>query len=82
MNGTQPPLAEITRTAIRVLYREIGPVNTARFLNRYSTRSGDYTAERDAVLGNPTVDELLVELKKTRSKGKPSRKPRRKNRRS
>jgi hypothetical protein len=82
MNVTQTPVAEITTTAIRVLCREIGPVNTARFLNQFSTGSGDYTAERDAVLGNPTVEELLAELKETRPKGKPSRKPRRKKRRS
>ena len=80
MNVTQTPVAEITTTAIRVLCREIGPVNTARFLNQFSTGTGDYTAERDVILGNPTVDELLAELKQSRRTRKPSRKPRGKGR--
>ena len=60
--------AEITTTAIRVLCREIGPVNTARFLNQYSTGIGNYTEERDQILGDPSVDELVAEIKKRRTK--------------
>ena len=32
------PLAEITQTALKVLYREIGVVNTVRFINQFTTR--------------------------------------------
>lgn len=63
MTVASKPLAEITAQAIRVLCREIGAVNTARFLNQFSTRTGNYTEERDALLGEPTVDELIAELR-------------------
>ena len=31
------PLAEITAVALKVLYREIGIVNTVRFINQFTT---------------------------------------------
>ena len=79
------PLAEITATAIRVLCREIGPVNTARFLNQFTTGLGDYTEERDQIIGEPTVDQLFAEIQQQRRKKsspkKPARKPSRPTRR-
>ena len=61
------PLAEITQDAIRILFREIGVVNTVRFLNQYTTGYGNYTAERDQLLGHLTVDEIVAEIKHKRS---------------
>lgn len=66
MNATQLPLAEITATAIRLLCREMGAANTARFLNQFTTGIGNYTQERDELLGNPTVDELVAEIQERR----------------
>lgn len=63
MTVTSKPLAEITAQAIRVLCREIGAVNTARFLNQFSTGTGNYTKERDQLLGEPTVADLISELR-------------------
>lgn len=68
MTATSKPLAEITTQAIRVLCREIGAVNTARFLNQFTTGFGNYTAERDHILGSPTVDELIAEIRKKKDK--------------
>jgi len=62
--------AEITTTAIALLCRQIGPVNTARFLNQFTTGFGNYTEERDALLGDATVDELVAEIKQRREIGK------------
>lgn len=76
------PLAEITTTAIRVLCREIGPVDTARFLNQFTGGLGNYTRDRDDLLGEPTVDELLAEIEQRRSPGSKPVKPRRKPSRS
>ncbi len=56
------PLTEITQDALRVLYRELGLVNTIRFLNQFTTGFGNYTEERRALLENQTVDELLADL--------------------
>ena len=44
------PLQEITAAALRLLCREIGVVNTVRFLNQFSMGYGDYTAEREQLL--------------------------------
>ena len=80
MTAAAKPLAEITAEAIRVLCREIGPVNTARFLNQFSAGLGNYTQERDGVLGNPSVDDLLAEIR-ARKKGGPTKTTRKSSRR-
>ncbi|MEW6348617.1 MAG: hypothetical protein AB1646_06115 [Thermodesulfobacteriota bacterium] len=48
MNTELRPLAEITREAIEILYRELGAVDTNRFLNQFSLGQGDITLE-DAI---------------------------------
>jgi hypothetical protein len=57
------PLDEITIKALTALVREIGPVNTVRFLSQFTTDLGDYTAERDDLFGDLTLDEILAEIK-------------------
>ena len=66
MKNAALPVSEITNTAITLLCREIGAVNTARFLNQFTTGFGNYAAARDKLLGNPTVDELIAEIKQRR----------------
>jgi len=60
-------VATITTTAFAILTRELGPVNTARFISQFTVGSGDYTQERDDIIGNPTVAESVAEIKKQRS---------------
>ena len=62
------PLAEITQEAIRVLFREIGVVNTVRFINQYTTGYGNYTEERRELFANQTLDELIEEIKQRRTR--------------
>lgn len=66
MTTTTMPLTEITRSAIHVLCRELGVVNTARFLNQFNLGYGDYTRERDELLANMTVDEIVADIYRTR----------------
>ena len=61
--------AEIRRAGLAAIARELGPVGLARFLQLYEHGEGDYTAEREALLGTPTVDELVDEIEKRRTKG-------------
>jgi len=61
------PLAEVTQTAIRVLCREIGLVDTMRFVNQFTMGYGDYTAERDELFGDMTLDDMITAIKQTRS---------------
>ncbi|GAB4579415.1 MAG: hypothetical protein Fur0022_21530 [Anaerolineales bacterium] len=60
------PLAEITREALKVLYKEIGVVNTVRFMNQFTTGYGNYTEERDILFEGLTLDEIVSEIKKDR----------------
>ena len=54
--------AEIRRAGLAAVAQALGPVGLARFLQLYEGGQGDYTAERDVLLGTPTVDELLDQL--------------------
>jgi hypothetical protein len=38
----------------------------ARFFQHFNLGHGDYTAERDHILGNPTIDELVDDLEQRR----------------
>jgi hypothetical protein len=64
------PLAEITTQALKVLYKEIGIVNTVRFVNQYTTGYGDYTQEREQLFADMTLGSIVSEIKRKR---KPSR---------
>ena len=57
------PLTEITQEALRILYRDMGIVNTVRFLNQFTAGFGDYTEERQALIENQTLDEVLADVR-------------------
>jgi hypothetical protein len=63
MNVQTKPLSEITQQAIDLLFKEMGIVNTMRFLNQFTTGYGDYTQEREALFKDLTLDEILSALK-------------------
>lgn len=65
------PLAELTSSTIKLLCREIGVVNTARFLNQFTLGYGNYTTEREQLIGRLTVDEIVDEIKRNRHDAKP-----------
>jgi hypothetical protein len=64
MNVQTRPLSEITRHAIDLLSKEVGIVDTVRFLNQFTTGYGDYTEEREALFKDLTLDEILASIKK------------------
>lgn len=59
-------LNEITIEALRILCREIGLVNTVRFMNQFTTGYGDYTLEREQLLADLSLDDILAEIKQMR----------------
>jgi hypothetical protein len=61
------PLAEITHEAIKILYQKLGIVNTVRFLSQFTIGYGNYTEEREALFGKLTLDEVISEIKQSRS---------------
>ncbi len=52
--------------ALKVLYREIGIVNTVRFINQFTTGYGNYTQEREQILKGKMLDDIVIEIKKLR----------------
>ena len=60
------PLAEITQEAIQILFREMGVVNTVRFINQYTTGYGNYTEERRELFENQTVADFVKQIKQRR----------------
>jgi hypothetical protein len=59
------PLAEVTQRAIEILCRELGAADTVRFINQFTTGHGDYTAERDVLFADDTLDQIIADIKKT-----------------
>jgi hypothetical protein len=60
------PLSEINQKATQILIREMGIVDTIRFLSQFTTGSGDYTMERERWLGDLSLDQIVSEIKASR----------------
>ena len=73
MNERTMTLNEIREVGVTALTKALGPAGAIRFLQQFQTGSGDYTAGRRKMLGNPAVDELLQELKQKRRTKTPRR---------
>ena len=65
------PLAQITAEAMKILYREIGIIDTLRFINQYTAGYGDYTAQREELFAGMTLDSIISEIKESRKRGRP-----------
>jgi len=80
MSGAARPLVETTHKAIAVLSKELGIVETVRFLAQFGTGLGDYTRERDTILRGLTMDEILSEIERTHRRRPKRMQPPRKKR--
>ena len=65
MNIQAKSLSEITQQALRILSKEMGIVDTVRFLNQFTTGYGDYTQERDTLFKDMSFDEVVSAVKAT-----------------
>jgi hypothetical protein len=65
------PLAEVTQIAIRVLCKEIGLVDTMRFVGQFTVGYGNYAEERDALFADMTLDDMLAEIQRKRKQTGP-----------
>ena len=61
------PLAEVTKDAIQVLCKELGIVNTVRFVTQFTVGYGNYTEEREQLFGDLTLDDIVSEIKRRKS---------------
>ena len=66
MNATSPKpiparsLVEVNAMGLHALVKALGVADTARFLQQFGPGRGDYTAERDSLLGDPDFDEAVA----------------------
>jgi len=60
------PLTEINQLATHILCREMGVVDTIRFINQFTTGYGDYTKERKKLFGDLSLKEIVSEIKNVR----------------
>ena len=58
------PLSEITDQAIRLLVREMGAADAARFLGQFTTGYGDYMEERKELVKDVTVEEVVRQIRR------------------
>jgi len=61
------PLKEITSRAQTALIRELGVVDTLRFLNQFRAGSGNYTTEREELFKAESVKSIVAEIKAQRN---------------
>lgn len=66
MTTVMRPLAEINQQALKILFREMGVVDTLRFLNQYTTGYGNYTEEREALFADMTLDNVFDAMEQRR----------------
>ena len=58
--------------------QELGPVGMARFFQQFDAGEGDYTKEREALLGGATMEDMerqLATLREKKAKAAPLPKP-------
>ena len=61
------PLAEITAQALRLLYQQMGVVDTVRFISQFTAGYGNYTEEREMLFGDMTLDDIIAAIKRKKS---------------
>jgi len=68
MKTEAKPMAEISRRATHILFKELGVVDTVRFLNLFTIGQGDYTKEREKWLGDISLKDVISQIKEERKK--------------
>lgn len=54
---------QIRMTGIKILRQHLGITEMIRFLQQTETGYGDYTKERDKMLGEPSLEDLVADIK-------------------
>jgi len=67
MNLNVNPMFEVNKKATHILFKQMGVVDTIRFLNQFSLGSGNYTEERKQLLDNLTIENIISDIKAQRN---------------
>lgn len=60
------PISVVTQRATTTLIKEIGVVDTIRFLNQFRAGAGNYTAEREQLFKGMSVKDIVGAIKAQR----------------
>jgi hypothetical protein len=60
------PIQQLNKRAEEALVKEIGIVDTLRFLSQFRTGSGDYAADRKTLFEGLSVKDIVREIKDRR----------------
>ena len=60
-------LSDINEQAIRLLVREMGAADAARFISQFTTGYGDYTKERKELFKDLTLEEVVQQIREGKS---------------
>ncbi|WP_373529090.1 hypothetical protein [Nostoc sp.] len=66
LDVTKLTQAEIRGLGIEALTKTLGHAGMTRFMQQFKRGSGDYTPDRDQILGNPTIDEIFARIEERR----------------
>lgn len=66
MTANMQPISEVTQRGTQALIKEIGVVDTIRFLNQFRSGSGDYTIERTQLFKGMSVNDIVRDIKAQR----------------
>lgn len=59
---------EVRTKGVRLLTRELGAVGMVQFMQQFQRGRGDYTKERHKILGSLTVDQIVAEIRRKRTR--------------
>ena len=65
------PLSEINEEAIRLLSKEMGAADTARFIGQFTTGFGDYTEERKELFDGLSFEDAAQEIREQKETHNP-----------
>jgi hypothetical protein len=60
------PISEVNQMATDLLIKEMGVVDTIRFLNQFRPGQGDYTKDRKKLFEGMKVKDIVREIKENR----------------
>ncbi|MDR3108796.1 MAG: hypothetical protein LBU65_03790 [Planctomycetaceae bacterium] len=63
--------AQIRNRGINVLLRELGPVDTVRFLQQFDAGYGNYTEERQEILKHETLESVSERIMQKQKRERP-----------
>ncbi len=53
--------------AYQNITKHLGIVGMLRFIQQFDRSSGDYTKEREKLLGDPTIDEIKADIRQIKT---------------